>query len=43
MLKEEIIRKENKEISELILTILKNLKKDYREKENKEKNYGECI
>lgn len=33
MVKEEIIRKENKEISELILTIFKNVKKDYKEKE----------
>ena len=33
MVKEEIIRKENKEISELILAIFKNVKKDYKEKE----------
>ncbi len=32
MIKEEIIRKENKEISELLLTIFKNVKKDYQEK-----------
>ncbi len=32
MVKEEIIRKENKEISELLLTIFKNVKNDYQEK-----------
>ena len=32
MVKEEIIRKENKEISELLLTIIKNVKSDYQEK-----------
>ena len=32
MLKEEIIRKENKEISELLLTIFKNVKNDYQKK-----------
>lgn len=32
MVKEEIIRKENKEISELLLTIFKKVKNDYQEK-----------
>lgn len=32
MVKEEIIKKENKEISELLLTIFKNVKSDYQEK-----------
>lgn len=32
MVKEEIIRKENKEISELLLTIFKNVKNDYQKK-----------
>ena len=36
MLKEETIRKENKEISELLLTILKNVKSDYQEKKIQE-------
>ncbi len=33
MVKEEIIRKENKEVSELLLTIFKNVKNEYQEKE----------
>lgn len=36
MLKEEIIRKENKEISELLLTIFKNVKNDYQKKKIEE-------
>ena len=36
MVKEEIIRKENKEISELLLTIFKNVKKEYQEKKIEE-------
>jgi len=36
MVKEEIIRKENKEISELLLTIFKTVKKEYQEKKIEE-------
>ncbi len=36
MVKEELIRKENKEISELLLTIFKNVKKYYQEKKIEE-------